>query len=481
MQTLLTDIPSRPLYATDRDPDYRSSGSRVALVAEALGTPLMPWQRYVADVATERDSAGRFHYPIVVVTVPRQSGKTTLMRAIGVERAMAYPNSEVFYTAQTGKDGRERWRDLVKQLRASAFRSQITVREAAGSERVIFPNGSEFRCFAPLATALHGYTPPLVMLDEAFAHDEARGQELMGAIDPAQITIPHRQLWIVSTAGTSESGFLRRWVDAGRDGKAGVALFEWALPDDADPFDPDALASFHPAVNHRRPDGSFQMTVADLLEAAERNSRAEYERAYCNRWTVVESVLIPAERMRELAVEPHVVDAAGVVLSYDVAHDRSAGVILATWREDIDGVSRTCWRIVMAEAGSSWIAPAIKDLRAARAPLAIAADDGGPTREITDQLLRDGVPVKALSAREFSMACGSTLTSIRSGELAHDGSDLMMGAAAGLRLRGMSDGIAFSRTQSVGNIAPFVAGAVGSWVYDHRPPAAVKPRIHVAR
>ena len=41
----------------------------------------MPWQRQVADVALELDDAGRFAYPLVVITVPRQSGKTTLLRA----------------------------------------------------------------------------------------------------------------------------------------------------------------------------------------------------------------------------------------------------------------------------------------------------------------------------------------------------------------------------------------------------------------
>lgn len=474
---------AQPLYATPRDPSLSSAGARVAVVAEALGTPLMPWQRRVADVATERLPDGRYRYPVVVVTVPRQSGKTTLMRAVGVERAIAYPDAPVFYTAQTGKDARERWRDLVKQLRASPFRSQITVREAAGSERVIFPNGSEFRCFAPVGAGLHGYTPPTVMLDEVWAHDDAKGEELMGAIVPAQITLPHRQLWLVSTAGTSASGFLRKWVDAGRAGADGVALFEWAAPDSADPYDPATLREFHPAVGWVRPDGTPQVTVEDLLDAAERNSRAEYERAYLNRWTVTESVLIPADVWRDLgdqAVDP--VDPARVVLTYDVAHDRRSASILGTWRDG--DVVRT--RVVLADTGTSWVAPALEELCRNVAPAAVGADDGGPARQVTDALhrsgvLRDlGIRHEVLGAREFCMATGSYLSAIDDGTIRHDASELLADSIAGVVTRPMADGVAFSRRHSAGDSSPAIASTVGAWLVDHLGPDQGAPVIRFA-
>lgn len=459
-----------PTFAPARDPRYSSAGARVAVVADALGTPLMPWQRLVADVATERLEDGAYRWPVVVVTVPRQSGKTTLMRAVGVERAISRPETPVFYTAQTGKDARERWRDLVKQLRSSPLRSQITIREAAGSERVIFPNGSEFRCFAPLGSALHGYTPPAVMLDEVWAHDEARGDELMGAIVPAQITIRHRQIWLVSTAGTADSGFLRRWVEAGRAGAEGVALFEWAAPADADPFAPATWREFHPALGWVRPDGTPQLTEDDLRRAADLNSRAEFERAYLNRWTVTAAVLIPRETWRDLGplddTPPAEVDAAGVTLSYDVAHDRKSAAILATW-PTAAGVES---RVVMADEGVGWLVPALEDLIGKRRPLNLAADDGGPTRQVTDAILRStvirdaGLTPKILSPREFAMATGAALSRIDAGTWRHDGSSVLEDAAAAVVTRPMSDGVIVSRRHSAGPVAAFVAGVVGAWV-----------------
>ena len=48
-----------------------------------MGRAFMPWQAQAADVALEVDPAtGLFVYSTVGITVPRQSGKTTLTGAI---------------------------------------------------------------------------------------------------------------------------------------------------------------------------------------------------------------------------------------------------------------------------------------------------------------------------------------------------------------------------------------------------------------
>ncbi len=52
----------------------RTLGPRVAETAEALGAPLMPWQRHLVDVVLEADpETGLLARREVVVTVPRQA------------------------------------------------------------------------------------------------------------------------------------------------------------------------------------------------------------------------------------------------------------------------------------------------------------------------------------------------------------------------------------------------------------------------
>jgi hypothetical protein len=111
-----------PKYATRRDPSAPTDGARIARIAQAIGKPFMPWQRLVVDVATEREDSGAYRYEIVMVTVPRQSGKTTLVGPVQLDRVIMNSSIKAFYTAQTGKDARSRFNDLVKLVQASPLR-----------------------------------------------------------------------------------------------------------------------------------------------------------------------------------------------------------------------------------------------------------------------------------------------------------------------------------------------------------------------
>jgi hypothetical protein len=69
------------------------------------------------------------------------------------------------------------------------------------------------------------------------------------------ITRPQPQLWVVSTAGTHRSGYLRGKVNAGR-ARAGagqrstVAYFEWSALAGSDPGDPATWWACMPALGH---------------------------------------------------------------------------------------------------------------------------------------------------------------------------------------------------------------------------------------
>lgn len=460
-----------PLYATARDVELRTEGTRVALLSEVLGAPFLPWQRHVADVAGELLPSGAYRHPVVVVSVPRQSGKTTLLRAVGVDRGIARPDCGVFYTAQTGKDARERWQDAVKEVKRSALASMAVIRSAAGSERIVWPNGSTFRSFAPLPTSLHGYTPPLVMLDEAFAYDEQLGDDLMGAIGPAQVTIPHRQLWIVSTAGTARSRFLRRWIDAGLAGADGVALFLWACPPDVDVYDPSLWPSWHPGMTPT-PDGRVLVTVDALRAEAERQSRSEFERAYGNRWTRTASHHIAPEawdRLRDPDQRPPT-DGDDVVFGFDVMHDRQHAAVTAAWRYN----GRLQLRVVRTAPGDRWVLEALRRLHGMGWRRFAYAKDG-PAREIADQLDRDrlvGVQLESVGGADYADSWGAMLTHIAADDLRHDGSEQLAVGASNVATRPMLDTAAPSRRASAGDVTPFLAGMVAARVLEHAPPAA---------
>jgi hypothetical protein len=462
------DAGAAPLYATPRNLGAFSDGPLVELVASSLGTPLIPWQSHVAQVANERREDGSYEYQVVLVSVPRQTGKTTLIRANGTTSCLVC-GQDVFYTAQTGKDARARWMDLVKVLRKSpTYASRIKVALRAGAEQVIFPNGAVFGAFAPTPQSLHGYTPTKVMLDEAFAHDHATGELLMGAISPAQLTVHDRQLWLVSTAGTAESTFFHDWLDLGMTGAPRVATFVWGAREDQNPYDLDDIAAFHPGVGFEL--NGKVLTPHDVLAEADRTSKAEYLRAFANRRTRTSSDLIPADvwaarAWQALELQP-AAPAEGLHLVYDVAHDRQSAGIVAVWAPER---GRARIKVVRYDRGTSWLPDAVEQLWHQLHPHKLLAAGNGPVVEVTQQLQ---LPVQVLTERDYATATGRFLQLVDDELLDHDGSHQLAESIAGLTTRAaLTDGVAFSRRASTGDTSLGIAAAIGAWSAVTQPPS----------
>ncbi|HWU23109.1 MAG TPA: phage terminase large subunit family protein [Nocardioides sp.] len=463
-----------PRFATRRNLERPSDGDQVAIIARRLGTPLTPWQRYVADVAGELREDGSYEYQVVVVTVPRQTGKTTLIRAIGTKSALF--GRDTFYTAQTGKDARARWMDLVKILRNTpAFRDRVKVALRGGSEHVEFPGGGVFQCFAPTPESLHGYTPPRVFIDEAFAQSAASGELLIGAIEPAQQTITDKQLWIVSTMGTDDSTFLHDWIDRARAGVPRVALFDWGASDHHDPFNPADIADFHPGVGMIL--NGKMMTAADVLSASDKMSRAEYVRAYANRRTSTLAQLVTTEAWRARTVtnlEPPA-DLRRTTLAYDVDEHATTSAIVAVWTDPATGLPAV--QLVRREPGVAWLAAGVLDLAREWRVTPVAARTG-PVLDVSAELRAAGQDVDELDEREYAAASTGLLRMIRDAGLVHAGrqGDELETSVTGLATRDSGDGgVALSRRHSSGSPSAGIALALALHRHRHQP--ARKPMV----
>lgn len=451
-------------YATARNPDLATIGRRVAVVSKALGAPFMPWQAQVADVAGEIHPSipGAWRYPVVIVTVPRQAGKTTLLRAVSIDRAITTPAAKIFMTAQTGKDARARWKDWADAAtaRTCPLAGLVTVRMSAGTEALRFPNSSEVSPFAPTPSSLHGYTPPLVMVDEAWAFSADEGAQLEAAISPAQITLPNRQLWIVSTQGDAGSEWLARLIELGRacttDPDATVAYFEWSASEDADPYAPETL-DFHPAVGHTQ-------TRESLLELAERETPGNWRRAFLNLPTITRESAIELTVWDSLAVTHDPPPVGQCAIGYSVAADRSGSSI---WAAHLIG-GAPCLHLVKTNPGAAWLVPALVSLHNAGAR-AIAANDAGHTSPVTAEVAQAGVSVDRLGASEYAAATAAILGRISDGTISHDESPELRTAFGFATLKPLAGGQGWDDKHSAGPIDHVHAATAAAWAAERLP------------
>lgn len=82
-----------PRFITPRRSPY-SYAPKVAFLADrAFGRPFMPWQHEASGLIEECDADGWLLNPLVVITVPRQSGKTELVKGTAVRRVMSRPKA----------------------------------------------------------------------------------------------------------------------------------------------------------------------------------------------------------------------------------------------------------------------------------------------------------------------------------------------------------------------------------------------------
>ena len=92
--------PVQPRVSTPRDRRHRTDGAAGAFVAQLHHRPWLPWQRRAADILSELTPAGRYRYPVAVVTVPRQCGKTTWALDLALGRCLQYPDYRAAYKSK---------------------------------------------------------------------------------------------------------------------------------------------------------------------------------------------------------------------------------------------------------------------------------------------------------------------------------------------------------------------------------------------
>lgn len=369
-------------------------GGAVAKVAHALGTPLMPWQRYVADVGGEVDERGRFVYSQLIVTVPRQSGKTTLMLAQSVQRCLMRPGMRSWHTAQTGQAARKKFYELADTVTGptSSLRELVAgkPRRSAGSETLRFVNGSELRPHPPMRDALHGEQGDHNDIDEGWAYDELQGDGVMQAIRPTHATRPGAQTWIWSTRGDRNSTWFHGLIELGYAALPGIALFDFGIPDGADPTDIDVIAAHHPALGY-----TIEREFLVGEQAGMSDKPGEFARAYGNRATGAAERVIPLDAWnaaRTLEDTPLGRPAYGVAVSGDGAHGSLVAAVL-------DGEGRPHVEVIERRPGRSWLVDRILELK--DRGVGVAIDRRGPAAPIADALeLRtsyaDGTPTGQL-------------------------------------------------------------------------------------
>jgi hypothetical protein len=454
----------------------------------------MPWQAYIHDVINEVDpDTGWWAYDEVVITVPRQAGKTTLKIPLYAHRMRSTTRGEFWMTAQNGKKAVKRW-EVASQtmLDIPELNPHLKRWVSIAHEKLLWKDtGSILIPFAPDDENMHGESPELVDVDEWWAFDVLAADGLEASYQPGFLT-KNGQAIKTSTMGTEASAGLNRDVKTGRAGvemdrRSGMAYFEWSIPDEpfgvpipelSDDQLVEACLAVHPAIGFHpvAPAEKMRHHIATQLRRPGGDqdkglTRSEYIRAYGNRlqstvggWNVISQPQWVAA-MTDKAI-PHGVP---VGLGFEVDPDGRDAAVAVFWRRpDGSGVGE----VVKVAEGVGWLAADVVALCTRWDVAQVAVQNSGPARHVADALIAGGMDwLLRLSQIDFSAACAQfhgEVTATPRAKAQHIGQAVLNSAVehATKRRTGPSGAWAWKIDPAV-SITSLVAMTAAMWAADH--------------
>lgn len=484
-----------PRFGTPRNFDRETLGHEVGEVARRLRKPLMPWQQHVCDVALEIDpETGELFYEEVIITVPRQSGKTTLILALMIWRCVMMARrlddmQVVTYLAQSGKMARRKLeREFIPKLRKAFGFQEVPAKTRPvkhtdwkpslnnNGEHIEFGTGSFLQIEAPTATGSHGDVLDMPVVDEAFARQDDLVEQ---AVDAATVTRRSPQTFVVSTAGNKLSIWLWRKVLAGRKAienkvVSRTAYFEWSLPDDADYADPAVWAKYLPALGHTITVRRLQSRLAKARSNPDETDEEGYEpglpgwlRGYMNRW-MDPPQLDSVGRSPEIdpvvwMASPLKDDSSSIVgqcvIGVGISKGGVSGSFVVAGRR-ADGLAHV---ETLVRDGELWRFEArLREFVEDWKPAAVAWHNSVATRAFAPVINRsaglhpDCKPVP-LNSMEWKAACAAFVRTVNEHGLRHLGDLLLEDACAGAFRLDKGDGWEWDDDSAVADITPIKA------------------------
>lgn len=423
----------------------------------------MDWQQEVLDVALEIiPETGLFAYREVIVTVPRQQGKTAgLVLPVTIDRCTMWPEAQrVVYTAQSGLEARKKLlEDQFPVVKKSIFhRETKRYYEGAGNEGVLFRNGSRWGLAAKAKSSGHGFTLDLGILDECWDDEDDRREQTML---PTMNTRPMAQIWIVSTQGTEDSVYLNRKTEMGRaaaaaDCGSGIAYFEWSIPGESDICDPEVWWENMPALGW-----TIQPNV--VAHALATMNESEWRRAFGNQRTRGTAERVIPEVVWEAVqdVDAQVDREGRATFGVDVHPERGSAAIAVA---DAAAVG-----LVEHREGTGWVHERARELHD-RWQGGFVFDGGGPAASLAADLEADGLPVQRLGGPEVVAACARIYDAIADARLVVRTDERINTAVAGLAKRPVGDRFVWDRRASSTDITPFMAATLAyAWAANAQP------------
>ena len=401
----------------------KTRGGEIALLAEQIGQPLLPWQRLILDDMCAIDDDGMFIKKSSLFCCARQSGKSHMLRMRVLAGLFVFGERNILMMSSQRKMSILSLEIMVDIIARNPFllaqvkggNIEKAWKRITGGERLVLESGAQVEIVAANSDSARGLTADVLWIDELREVSEAA----MDASKSTTLTRMNSQRFYTSNAGTAESLVLNHMRERSMaKPPASLGFYEYSAPEHCDIWDRKAWAFANPSLGLLISEAAIEETIAtSTILAARTESLCQWvSTGLTSPWTpgswedLADADLIMAPGMHTMFafdVDPHTRRSASLVAGSILPDGRIGLALVKTW-ESLIAVDELKIAGDIKEIADKWL------------PRLILYDKY-TTQAIADRLRNSGLMVEDVSGSVFYTACSTFKDAIDNRRVVHAG------------------------------------------------------------
>ena len=305
----------------------RTKSQEVADLAEKIGLPLIPWQRWLLDDLLSVDDADTWRKKTALVLVARQNGKTHLARMLILAHLFLWGSKNVLGMSSNRNMALDTFRQVAYTIEDNQFlKDQVRqIRLANGQESISLLNGARYEIAAATRDAPRGKAADFLYIDELREWSE----EAFTAALPVTRARPNAMTLMTSNAGDGFSTVLNDLRERCLSyPPENLGFYEWSAPQHCKITDKKAWAMANPALGHLITEETLQESVnTNSIEATRTEMLCQWIDSAVSPW-VYGSIEACSDSTLEIPVGPQ------TVMAFDIAPTRRSGALVMGQMKD---------------------------------------------------------------------------------------------------------------------------------------------------
>lgn len=438
---------------------------RVEAKCAEMGVAFDSWQHGVGSIALGKRKDGKYAATVggVVLSIPRQVGKTFLVGMIIIALCVLFPGFKVLWTAHRTRTSSMTFSSMQGMVKKKKIWPHVrAIRTANGEQEIHFTNGSVIMFGAREQGFGRGFDQvDAEVFDEAQILTAKALEDMIPAANASKQSSGALLFFMGTPPRPTDPGeeFSNRRAKA-LSGKAKDMVYvELSADPDADPDDYEQVAKANPSFPHRTPVESIQRMRENLTDDD------SFKREGLGIWDAEDSARVIDEDSWNRVADPASMAIERLTLAIDVPPNRSiSSVALAGQRAD------GRWHVELDDSrkGVDWVIPWVKDRVSKNRLHAVVADEMcGLIEERKGKHYLTGtdvvVTLAAAEGRDMAIACAKYYDAVIDQSVRHTDQPQVNVALSLARKRPLAGGWAWNRKDAASDITPIVAQTLALW------------------